>query len=65
MFQNVINFPAHTAKVTCLAWSPDSSKFATGSIDTNIVVWKPSQGMSPKIIKGRLDIFVVVHTKVT
>lgn len=58
-YENLINYPAHTAKVTCLAWSPDSSKFATGSIDTNIVIWKPSEGMSPKIIKGAHQMSVV------
>ena len=29
----------HSAKITCVAWSPDSSRLATGSIDTNVIVW--------------------------
>jgi len=28
----------HTARVSCLAWSPDSSRVATGSLDMCIMV---------------------------
>ncbi|KAI4843947.1 tricorn protease domain 2-containing protein, partial [Aureobasidium sp. EXF-8845] len=30
---------AHTARVTCIAWSPDGEKAASGGLDTNIFVW--------------------------
>jgi len=33
------SWTTHTAKVLCLAWSPDSRRIATGSIDTNVIVW--------------------------
>lgn len=33
------SWTAHTAKVLCLAWCPDNVKIASGSIDTNVVVW--------------------------
>ncbi|UYV78877.1 WDR1 [Cordylochernes scorpioides] len=29
----------HTARINSVAWSPDSSHLATGSLDTNIIVW--------------------------
>lgn len=29
----------HTAKVTCISWSPDSRRFATGGIDSHVIVW--------------------------
>ncbi|KAK6036038.1 WD domain, G-beta repeat protein [Cooperia oncophora] len=29
----------HTAKVNCVAWSPDNRHLATGGLDTNIIVW--------------------------
>nr|KAG5693822.1 hypothetical protein BaRGS_004430 [Batillaria attramentaria] len=33
------NGQPHTARVTCLSWAPDSSRFVTGSIDCRAVVW--------------------------
>lgn len=30
---------AHTARVTCITWSPDGEKAASGGLDTNIFVW--------------------------
>jgi WD40 repeat protein len=32
----------HSARVQCLAWSPDSSRLATGSLDMSIIVWELS-----------------------
>ena len=29
----------HSAKITCVSWSPDSGRLATGSVDTNVIVW--------------------------
>ena len=30
---------AHTARVTCITWSPDGEMAASGGLDTNIFVW--------------------------
>ncbi|KAG9893537.1 tricorn protease domain 2-containing protein, partial [Aureobasidium melanogenum] len=30
---------AHTARVTCITWSPDGEKAASGGLDTNVFVW--------------------------
>lgn len=30
---------AHTARVTCVAWSPDGKKAVSGALDTNVFVW--------------------------
>ena len=30
---------AHTARVTCIAWSPDYKKAVSGALDTNVFVW--------------------------
>ncbi|KRZ69719.1 Actin-interacting protein 1 [Trichinella papuae] len=43
----------HLAKINCLAWCPDSRHIATGSLDTNIIVWDmENAGEHPLIIKG-------------
>lgn len=33
----------HTARVNCLAWSPDSKVLVSGGLDTNLIVWLPAQ----------------------
>lgn len=58
-YENIFSYPGHTAKVTCLAWSPDSSRFATGGLDTHLVIWQPGKGMSPKTIKGAHPMSVI------
>jgi len=40
------SWTTHTAKVLCLAWCPDSVKIASGSIDTNVVVWNIENPMN-------------------
>ncbi|GFR93190.1 actin-interacting protein 1 [Elysia marginata] len=30
----------HTAKITCLKWSPDSRRFVTASLDSYLVLWE-------------------------
>ncbi|VDO37938.1 unnamed protein product [Haemonchus placei] len=43
----------HTAKVNCVAWSPDNRHLATGGLDTNIIVWDLERsGEHPIIIRG-------------
>jgi WD40 repeat protein len=37
--QTTNRWSAHTARVTCIAWSPDGEKAASGGLDTNIFVW--------------------------
>ena len=34
------NMVYHTARVNCIAWSPDSSKVATGSLDTCVLIYE-------------------------
>ncbi len=33
----------HAAKITALSWAPNSSRLATGSIDTNVIVWSVAE----------------------
>lgn len=43
----------HTARVNCAAWSPNNRFIATGSLDTNIMVWDMEKtGEHPLVIKG-------------
>ena len=43
----------HTARINCLAWSPDSSMVATGSLDTCVIIYEISKPASSRItIKG-------------
>ena len=38
----VRTFEGHLAPVTCLAWSPDGKRLASGSEDTTVLVWDVS-----------------------
>lgn len=43
----------HTARINCLAWSPDNTLVATGSLDTCVIVYeigKPAS--SRRTVKG-------------
>ncbi|VDL70965.1 unnamed protein product [Nippostrongylus brasiliensis] len=43
----------HTAKVNCVAWSPDNRHLASGGLDTSIIVWDIQRsGEHPIIIRG-------------
>ena len=46
----------HTARVNCLAWSPDSNFVASGGLDCNIIIWSVQQPEKHIIIK-------VAHTQ--
>lgn len=47
------NLVYHTARVSCLAWSPDSSRVATGSLDMSVMVYALDQPPSQRVtIKG-------------
>lgn len=44
----------HNAKVNCVAWSPDSQLVASGSLDTNIIIWSVDKPAKHIIIKSKL-----------
>ena len=43
----------HSARINCLAWSPNSSMVATGSLDTCVIVYEVDKPASTRMtIKG-------------
>lgn len=42
----------HNARVNCVAWSPDSALVASGSLDTNIIIWSLAQPAKHIIIRN-------------
>lgn len=47
------NMLYHTARINCLAWSPDSCMVATGSLDTCILIYEVDKPASSRMtIKG-------------
>ncbi|KAF2317453.1 hypothetical protein GH714_022409 [Hevea brasiliensis] len=47
------NMLYHTARINCLAWSPDSSMVATGSLDTCVIIYEVDKPASSRMtIKG-------------
>ncbi|XP_059051926.1 actin-interacting protein 1 [Achroia grisella] len=42
----------HTARVNCVAFSPDSSRVASGSLDTSIIIWSVAQPAKHTTIKN-------------
>ncbi|KAI9101542.1 hypothetical protein K1719_023786 [Acacia pycnantha] len=47
------NMLYHTARINCLAWSPDNSRIATGSLDTCVIIYEIDQPVSNRVtIKG-------------
>ncbi|XP_008806259.2 actin-interacting protein 1-2-like [Phoenix dactylifera] len=47
------NMLYHTARINCLAWSPDSHLIATGSLDTCVIIYEVDKPASSRItIKG-------------
>ncbi|MCD7451753.1 Actin-interacting protein 1-2 [Datura stramonium] len=47
------NMLYHTARINCLAWSPDNTMVATGSLDTCVIIYDISKPASYRItIKG-------------
>ena len=47
------NMLYHTARINCLAWSPDSSMIATGSLDTCVIIYEVDKPASSRLtIKG-------------
>ncbi|XP_050231429.1 actin-interacting protein 1-2-like [Mercurialis annua] len=47
------NMLYHTARINCLAWSPNSSMVATGSLDTCVIIYEIGKPVSSRVtIKG-------------
>ncbi|KAL9262029.1 Actin-interacting protein 1-2-like protein, partial [Drosera capensis] len=47
------NMLYHTARLNCLAWSPDSGMVATGSLDTSVIIYEIDKPASARMtIKG-------------
>ncbi|WRX17295.1 WD40 repeat - like 10 [Theobroma cacao] len=47
------NMLYHTARINCLAWSPNSSMVATGSLDTCVIIYEVDKPASSRMtIKG-------------
>ncbi|GAB6024526.1 hypothetical protein CHUAL_009680 [Chamberlinius hualienensis] len=42
----------HTARVNCIAWSPDSKCVASGSLDTSVIIWSMDKPAKHIIIKN-------------
>jgi len=36
---NKVEWGFHNARINCVAWSPDCSMVASGSLDTMIIIW--------------------------
>ena len=49
------DFLFHTARTMCIGWSPDSQFIASGSIDTNIIVWSLAANSRTAVIKGKVS----------
>ena len=43
----------HTARVMDIAWSPNSERIVSGSIDTNVIVWDAIKGEKSEVIKRK------------
>ena len=50
----------HSAKVNCVAWSPDSTLVASGSLDTSIIVWSVEKPNKRLVIKSK-ESFVLYY----
>ena len=43
----------HTAKINSVDWTPNSRNIATGSLDTNLIIWYPETPTQKLTIKGK------------
>jgi len=58
-YQQKHDFLFHTARTMCVGWSPNSQFIASGSIDTNIIVWSLATGNRTAVIKGAHPLSVI------
>jgi dipeptidyl aminopeptidase/acylaminoacyl peptidase len=45
----------HTEQVTCVAWSPDSSRLASASLDRSVRIWGVDPSDTPTTLKGHSE----------
>jgi len=50
---------SHTAKVTCLAWTPSGQHVASGALDTNLIVWSLAQPAKRITIKAAHPLCII------
>lgn len=50
------NMLYNTARINCLAWSPNSSMVATGSLDTCVIVYEVGKPASSRITIKRANL---------
>lgn len=55
---NRMEWGFHNARINCVAWSPDSSMVASGSLDTMIIIWSMTQTNKHIIIKSEYLILI-------
>lgn len=54
--QTTNRWSAHTARVTCIAWSADGEKAVSGGLDTNVFVWSVADpGKRVKALNAHKD----------
>lgn len=42
----------HSARITCISWSPNGRRLATGSIDSSIVIWSLDEPSKQVVLKA-------------
>ena len=57
VLQELSKGETHVARVRCVAWSPDSSRFVTAALDSNVILWDDvnESYKSRPSIKGELN----------
>ena len=50
--QTIDHWKFHASKVNTLAWTPDSKHLASGSLDTNVIIWSIASPMKRVLIKS-------------
>jgi eukaryotic-like serine/threonine-protein kinase len=50
-----LRFQGHTGQVSCIAYSPDGTRLASGSSDGTARVWDATTGQTVHVLKGHID----------